>query len=195
MKVLLLSVSLVSASVFPKFEWSASAREPRCDAPTPERATDVTQFDFMLGDWTSSSRWMQADQTYQEVTARHCFARAFGDQGLVDDNFKVTDAGEHYWGTAIRTYDPKQDLWTCRWYDGELRSWASEFTLRAVDNGLVGEITGSDSHGNYTDRIQFTPVDEATVKWSMVRRYVGLATPITIGQIEYRRSKTTAGSR
>lgn len=164
--------------------------------PTPPPAsTDVTQFDFMLGEWESVSHWMQPDQSLQEVKARHRFTRAFGGQGVVDDNFKIAEGDESYWGTAIRTYDPKADAWTCRWFDGEQRSWASEFVLRFEDGLIAGRMNGSDEHGAYTDLIQFLPVNEDEVTWTMVRRYPGLPTPLTIGRIEYRRVTASRESR
>ena len=69
-------------------------------APRPTTSSDTsggaTQFDFMLGEWESTSHWMQDDQSLREVRARHRFARAFGGQGVVDDNFKLVDGGETY---------------------------------------------------------------------------------------------------
>ena len=168
------------------------AGSPTDVSHTPE---GTAQFDFMLGEWESTSHWMEADQSLREVKAHHRFSRAFGGQGVVDDNFKRADGDETYWGTAIRTYDPQADAWTCRWYDGEQRSWASEFVLRREGDRIVGEMKGSDQHGAYTDRIQFDPADEDTVNWTMVRRYAGLPQPMTIGRIDYRRVSSRSEER
>ena len=155
----------------------------------------------MLGEWTSTSFWMQPDQSLQEVQARHRFQQAFGGQGVVDDNFKLVPASQTsetsltYWGTAIRTYDPEADAWTCRWYDGELKSWTPEFVLRSEGDAMTGEIEGSDQHGTYVDRIQFQPTSEDAVNWTMVRHYDGLPQSLMIGQIAYRRIAARAAKR
>lgn len=157
------------------------------DTSDPADTAGVHQFDFMLGEWTSTSTWLQDDLSRATFRARHDFRRSFGGQGVTDDNVKLTDDGATYWGTAIRTYDPAADAWTCRWYDGERHRWSPEFTLRREGDLMTGGTDGRDEHGAYRDVTTFAPQDDDLVLWTTMRTYAGRAEPLELGRIEYRR--------
>ena len=148
---------------------------------------DDASFDFMLGHWTSETSWMQPDQSILVTKGRHHFYRAFGGRGLIDDNQQVTDGSYAYTGSAIRTFDPSEAHWECRWYDGNAKRWGATFYLRPEDGIMTGTIPGSDQHGDYVDTITFDPKTRDHVSWQMERQYRTLDRPMTIGTIEYRR--------
>jgi hypothetical protein len=148
-----------------------------------------SSFDFMLGNWTSETVWMQADTSTTRAAGRHHFYRAFGGQGLIDDNLQSTEDNFRYTGTTIRTWDPAESHWVCHWYDGNARKWGPAFHLRAEGQLIRGEAPRTDAHGSFVDTITFELLDRDAVSWRMVRKYKTLDTPLTIGTIDYRRVK------
>ena len=183
MKTLALAASLLLVACVAFAADTAEAADDR-----PADLDGVHQFDFMLGEWVSVSHWLLDDLSLDEVRARHHFFPSFGGQGITDDNVKLGDDGEEtYWGTAIRTWDPATDIWTCRWYDGELRRWTPEFPLRREGDVMTGAVEGRDEHGAYRSVTTFAPQGEDVVLWTTVRTYAGGPEPFETGRIVYRR--------
>ena len=144
-------------------------------------------FDFMLGKWTSESRWLQPDQTTVTRPSRHHFYRAFGGQGMIDDNTQLTGDQYIYFGSAIRIYDPQAKHWLCRWFNAATSSWGPDFTLAFKDGKMTGQTPGEDTHGQYVDTITFDPVSYERVEWRLMRQYKTLSKPMEIGAIDYQR--------
>ena len=146
-------------------------------------------FDFFLGHWQAKQRWLQEDMSYNAFTNRVHVYKNFAGHAVQDDNFTPSEQGESYFGTAIRVYDPKQDRWVCKWFDGNFRKWNKDFFLQAEDDTMAGTIENSDKHGKYVDRITFYDIQEDRFSWKMVRRYDGLDKDFLIGEIHYERVK------
>lgn len=146
-------------------------------------------FDFFLGAWQAKQSWLQDDLTRQAFTNRVHVTKLLQGCGVQDDNFKPEDGGEVYFGTALRVYDPANQRWICRWFDGRKHQLGPDFYLKASDGGFAGTIDGEDHHGKYRDHIQFFDITPNQFQWKMIRRYQGLDRDFLVGEITYTRIK------
>ncbi len=146
-------------------------------------------FDFFLGEWQAEQRWLQDDLSYQAFTNRVQVTKLLQGFGIQDDNFQPSDDGEVYFGTALRVYDPAEDRWICRWFDGRKHKLGDDFYLQADKGGFTGTIDGEDHHGKYRDHIRFFAISPHRFKWEMIRRYQGLDRDFLVGEITYTRVK------
>lgn len=144
-------------------------------------------FDFFLGNWQASQRWLQEDMTYNAFTNRVHVYKILQGHGIQDDNFKPEEGRETYFGSAMRIFDGENRRWICRWYDGGKRVLGKDFFLAANEAGFSGVIDGQDQHGKYRDHLSFHHITQRQFRWKMVRRYEGLDRDFLIGEITYTR--------
>lgn len=164
-------------------------------AGTPtDQSTSAGDFDFFIGNWQTTQKWMRPDKTVDTTQVRIKTYPALGGMGLVDDNYTQTSDGEIYWGTAFRTYEPKEKRWACRWYDAKLQSWSPVFYLKKAGATVTGTIEGSDNFGTYQDRVSFYNIQANSFSWKMDRKYETLEKAIRIGTIEYTRVRSSPKS-
>lgn len=155
----------------------------------PEDQGLDSQFDFFIGHWETRQRWMQEGLTFKNTEVRVHAYKVLNGMGMEDDNFTQGADGESYMGTAIRTYQPGQDRWECRWFNAADNSWSPAFYLKKAGKTMTGAMTGSDKHGAYTDTITFYDIGKNHFSWKMDRVYEGLDKVFEIGRIEYTRVK------
>jgi hypothetical protein len=93
-------------------------------SPNPQAPRELSQFAFLIGEWSCEVKAQGADGTWQTYRATWV-GRYILDGYVIADEYRMTDhAGElivH--GMNFRSYSAEQNAWVMRWLDATRSSW------------------------------------------------------------------------
>ena len=104
-------------------------------SPNPKAPEEITQFNFLIGEWDIDFRWKLNDGSYQQ-TPGHMRASYVLDGYAIQDVWRLgSDAGGQIIGLAIRTYNPREKKWAINWVDGTNGVWGNVGKGEFTENG------------------------------------------------------------
>jgi len=118
-------------------------------------------FGQFVGSWDIDSVWYEADEVSRRGQGEWHFNWILGGLGIQDVLFAV-GADPHQYGTSLRCYDPKADVWRVSW----MQPLGGEFVNligRRDEENIVLEGAGSDP--SRLERWSFTEITRNSFVW------------------------------
>ena len=162
------------------------------NAPVKELADQLMLFGQFVGDWEFDMTLTQPDGTKVSGKGEWHFGWALGGRAVqdvwiaLDDTSKPNPLLSEY-GTTLRFYDPKMDVWRVVWV-GPMRRTLITFIGRKVGDEIVMEVDtkeGSSDRGRWI----FYDVTAQSFRWRAVRSSDGGKTWSVQQQMNVRRLK------
>ncbi len=147
--------------------------QPDPDSPTGERnskaASQLSEFDFVIGDWDAEITWQAAGRPPLTDTAH------WHNHWVVNGQVVMQEwRGPYITGAELRAYDPNLGKWTGRnVYPGGPEPWHNT-TAEFVDGKMVVIIEGvKDERGAYLNRETYYEIAADSFKMKSDRSYDG----------------------
>ena len=146
----------------------------RADAPNPAAPAETEQYSFLVGNWSCKTRFIKPDgKTYNEGEATWIGHYILGGWAIQDYWMSTLPDGKTFYGTNIRSFNPKTKKWDNRWLPMGSLQW-SYFESEKVEETMVmtgGE--GKDPRGEFIDRNTFYEIKADSWAWRKDRSYDG----------------------
>lgn len=155
----------------------------------------VTDFDFLLGDWTIHHRRLKrrlaGDDSWEEFGGFSTVRESFGGMGNFDESIVEIPSGT-YAGTTIRLFNPKTAAWSITWIDS--RTPAFDVPMVGHFEGGIGRFYCSDSFEGRPIRVRFlwSRTDGDSPRWEQAFSQDGAETWETNWVMDFSRAKTPA---
>lgn len=162
--VLVLAVPLAAA---------ADLDTGRLAAPHPDAPPEMAQFAFLVGEWDCKLTSLNGQGQRVESTGRWVGYYTLGGYAFQDDWYAASGSR----GTTWRSYHPFKKKWVNTWLmantdraPGFAEGW---FYGTWQDGEMRLQASGSDTIGDFVDRIVFTEIEKDSFTWKMDRSYDG----------------------
>lgn len=158
--------------------------------PNPKAPKETAQYAFIIGTWDCKTRFMNAEGGYSEGSATWTGSWIL-DGWAVQDVWVESDTdGTVFYGTNIRSFNPKTGKWDNRWLPQVTLQWKYYESEQRGDTMVMTGGEGKDSRGAFIDRNTFYDIGDNGWKWRKDRSYDGGKTWIEgVGFIEATRAK------
>ena len=100
----------------------------------PEYRDKVMLFGHLVGSWEMEAHWYDQEGGHHEGKGEWHFQWILGGRGVQDVLF-AKDAPKDHYGTTLRCYDPKLDVWQVTW----MQPYGDEFVnlIGREENGCI----------------------------------------------------------
>jgi catechol 2,3-dioxygenase-like lactoylglutathione lyase family enzyme len=129
----------------------------RSNGPAPDRATGMSLYGWLIGDWTMDATMHGDDGSVQAAQGTIHFGWVLEGRAIQD----VWILPGFFHGTTLRIYDPNLDAWHILWSD-PLRQYFTRQMGRPNGNDIVQE--GRNDAGEPT-RWRFTDITPDSFRW------------------------------
>ncbi|NAY93132.1 hypothetical protein GTQ34_14545 [Muricauda sp. JGD-17] len=141
-------------------------------APNPIAPEGLSQFQFLAGNFSvlGRSKTKGGYLDYQGQWNGYYLLDGY----IFTDEFSIKDklGNVHFLGITYRSYDPIDDTWTMKFYDGIKREWIDTFHGKRKGGEMHLVAKNKDSEGRqFISRIKFYDMDENGFKWKSDRSY------------------------
>ena len=157
----------------------------------PKGPTQLRQFDFTIGQWEVTCRYMQPDRSYKTGKAMYQAVYIL-DGRVVQDFWKQVDPtsadGKLVYGTAVRSYDEKTGKWRFHWFDDQ-GNISKQIEGSFADGKGVFKSEGADQFGAFTSTITFYDIEKDRFMWRQDHLYEGGVSVEGVLIQEFRRVK------
>ena len=137
----------------------------RAEQPAADRAAQMMLYGQFLGSWDGRLAYRDSEGVRRETTAEVHFDWALEGRAVQDvwiAPARGTAGPQLMYGTTVRVFDPRADLWHITWID-PVRQVYNSMTGRAVGRDIVQEYRTADGL-----RVQwmFTEITPDSFHWS-----------------------------
>ncbi len=136
--------------------------------PNPNAPKELSQFNFLVGDWDVLGETLTADGSYSEWSAT--WKGYFLQSGYIfADEFEVPDGqgGFYFAGTTYRVFNTEKQEWQMCFADALKGTWATVFHGKFDEKGAKFVYNDSDRKGEFMGIIKFYDITENSFKWSI----------------------------
>lgn len=141
---------------------------PHLDAPE-----QTAQYAFLIGEWQCRTRSRRPDGSETTGSALWIARYILGGWAIQDEWFGTGQDGGTFYGTNIRSYDPKRGKWNNRWLPSGSLEWTHFDSEQVGDTMVMIGGRGRDSVGDYVDRNTFHSISPSHFDWRKDRSYDG----------------------
>ena len=140
--------------------------------PNPEAPAQLSQFAFLIGDWSCTTKFMKQDgKSYREGTAEWIGVYTLDGCAIQDYWIGHGPQGKDYYGTNIRSFDQKTGKWTNRWLPAGTLQWSSfESEMKDGKMVMIGG-GGTSPRGDFISRNTFYEIGPDSWRWRQDRSY------------------------
>ncbi|MCB0279741.1 MAG: hypothetical protein KDD94_09580 [Calditrichaeota bacterium] len=130
------------------------------------------QFDFLIGNWTCTGKYLTASGSYGTYTATWKGYYLL-ERTIVADDFRVDtpNGAIAFLGSTFRTYNPDSDSWSMQFYDAVKGEWGEAFSGKRTEDMVMIDASGKDAYGSFLAKIAFYDIKEDSFKWKEDRSY------------------------
>jgi len=160
-------------------------------APHPDAPPETAQFAFLVGRWDCTIRSMKPDGSgYSEGRATWTGRFILGGWAIQDVWESVQPDGSRFYGTNIRSFNPKTRKWDNRWLPSGSLQWSYYQAEKVGDTMVMTGGEGVDAAGRaYLDRNTFSQIGPQAWRWRKDRSFDGGETWVEgLAHIEARRA-------
>ena len=157
--------------------------------------SDVSDFDFWLGEWAIRNRVLRerlaGSEEWEEFDGRVTAWKILDGHGNADEFRTAHDGG--FVGMSFRFFDPGTRVWSIYWADSRRPGLLDPPVLGGFD-GDVGVFEGDDSFGGRSIRVRFiwSGVTTPTPRWEQAFSEDGGKTWETNWQMDFTRIEAVA---
>ncbi|MCR9253677.1 MAG: hypothetical protein NXI20_24890 [bacterium] len=140
--------------------------------PNPNGPKELSQFNFLLGDWNVLGETLNAEGSYTEWSAT--WKGYYLQSGYIfADEFEVPNGqgGFYFAGTTYRMYNPEKQEWQMCFADALKGKWATVFHGKFNEEGAKFIYNNSDRQGAFLGIIKFYNITEKSFNWSLDKSY------------------------
>jgi hypothetical protein len=160
-------------------------------AQSPRGAPNKSDFAFLDGNWRVQHRYLRVKPEGREWVERQGTVshREFGNGWANVEDYVIDRPGGADYAVAMRSYNPKNRLWTIWWLDGRNPSGMEDPMKGRFENG-VGTFDGATTVNGKPARVRFTWSETTTAspRWQQSYSYDDGRTWETVWSMQFRRS-------
>lgn len=141
--------------------------------PNPAAPKQTAQYSFLIGEWSCKTRSMRPDLTFAEGSATWTGEYILDGWAIQDTWVSSLPQGGEFYGTNIRSFNPKTEKWDNRWLPQGSLQWSYFESEQVGETMVMTGGNGTDGRGEYVDRNTFYEITESSWKWRKDRSYDG----------------------
>ncbi len=132
----------------------------KAEEANPEFKEKLMLYGQFVGKWEIKSTWFKKSGERIHANGEWHFSWILGGRGIQDVLF-ANPLTEDKYGTTIRCYDSKNDIWHVAWMQPALNEFAN-LIGRQNGNDIIQEVIGLEDHKEIW---RFTDITKSSFKW------------------------------
>lgn len=150
----------------------------------------LATIDFFIGQWEMETIDIQPDGTFVKGKAKSIVKYILDGNAMQDDFMTIGESGEIlFWGTSIRSYNPRTDKFQIVWIMPGYRG-LTDIVAEWKEDKLISTGKGYDYAGEFLERFEYYDIKKNSYSFKMDRSYDGGETWIeNFGRMKAKRIK------